>query len=267
MPLALAGALYLRRMRTLAARRRPPSGWRQLAFSLGLLIVALALASPLDRLGERRLLLAHMSQHLLLGDLGPLLLVLGLTGPLLRPLLALPAVGRLRLLAHPFAALPLWAANLYLWHLPAAYQAALRHPALHALEHGLFLSAGIAMWAALVEPLPGPAWFGNAWKLGYVAFVRSLETALAYVFLSSSAPFYAWYVRAPRVGSISALDDQQLAGSVLLVEGMVVTACLLGWLLARFFTASELRQQLLDSGADERTAERSARYRRRARPG
>lgn len=262
-PLALAAALYLRRTRTLAGRGRPPSRRRGLVFALGLAIVAAALVSPLDRLGATRLLLAHVSQHLLLGDLGPLLLVLGLTGRLLRPLLALRGLGRLRLLAHPLLALPLWAADLFLWHLPAAYQAALRHPALHALEHGLFLATGLAVWAALVEPLPGPAWFGNTWKLGYVGAVRSLETALAYVFLSASAPFYSWYERAPRVAGISPLDDQQLAGSILLVEGMLVTVCLLGWLLARFLSASELRQQLLEAGVDARAADRSARYGRR----
>ena len=54
-----------------------------------------------------------------------------------------------------------WAANFYLWHLPALYQGAVEHDAVHALQHILFVSFGIAMWMALLGPLPKPAWFGN----------------------------------------------------------------------------------------------------------
>ena len=73
-----------------------------------------------------------MLQHILLGDLAPLCMVAGLTGPLLRPVLALPAVERLRFLAHPLVAFPIWAVNLSLWHLPFAYQGALHHYGVHA---------------------------------------------------------------------------------------------------------------------------------------
>ena len=76
-----------------------------------------------------------MAQHLLLGDLAPLCLLAGLTGPLLRPILALPGVMRLRVLANPFVAFPIWAANLVLWHLPVLYEGAVESSALHALEH------------------------------------------------------------------------------------------------------------------------------------
>ena len=68
-----------------------------------------------------------MLQHVLIGDLAPLCLLAGLTGPLLRPLLALRPVERLRVLANPSVALPLWAVNLYLWHLPLLYEAAVEH--------------------------------------------------------------------------------------------------------------------------------------------
>ena len=63
-----------------------------------------------------------MGEHLLIGDIAALLLVLGLTGPLLQPILAIRCFNRLRALAHPLVALPLWALNLFLWHIPALYQ-------------------------------------------------------------------------------------------------------------------------------------------------
>ena len=85
------------------------------------------------RARERELLLGHMAQHLLIGDIGALLIVLGLTGPLLQPLLASRWLGWLRYLAHPLVALPLWAVNLHLAY-PALYEGALASEPLHALN-------------------------------------------------------------------------------------------------------------------------------------
>src|SRR2546430_12309634 len=157
--LALAAALYWRRARTLARRGRPVPWPRLAAFAAGLLALFVALASPIDTIGEERLFSVHMLQHLLLGDVAALLLVLGLDGRLLRPLLRVRIVHRLRLLAHPLVALPLWAANFVVWHLPVLFDAALRNDMIHALQHTLFVTLGMLMWAALLEPLPGPAWF------------------------------------------------------------------------------------------------------------
>src|SRR3954464_12095185 len=106
--LALAGALYWRRARTLAQRGRRIPRLRLAAFGAGLLTLFVALASPVDTIGEEeRLFSVHMLQHLLLGDVGALLLVLGLDGRLLRPLLRVRVVHRLQVLAHPLVALPL----------------------------------------------------------------------------------------------------------------------------------------------------------------
>ena len=102
----------------------------------------------------------HMLQHLLIGDLAPLLLALGLSGPLLRPLLAPKPVQRLQVLTHPLVALPLWALNLCVWHLPVLYDAALDHPLVHALQHVCFLTGGLLLWSTLLGLLPGPRWYG-----------------------------------------------------------------------------------------------------------
>src|SRR5262245_49668438 len=107
LPLLLAAALYAKRSSTLAARGRPLPLWRQICFAAGLLTIVVALVSPLGHISEE-LVIAHMGEHLLLGDIATLLLVLGLTGPLLQPILAIPVFDRLRILAHPLVALPLW---------------------------------------------------------------------------------------------------------------------------------------------------------------
>ena len=107
------------------------------------------------------LLAAHMAEHLLMADIGALLIVLGLTGPLLAPVLRIRAFDRLRVLAHPAVALPLWAIDLYVWHLPALYQAALRNGSVHALQHTMFIACGVNMWMCLFGPLPMPPGFAT----------------------------------------------------------------------------------------------------------
>src|SRR5436190_21024836 len=116
--IAAAALLYYRRAHTLAAEGRPVEAWRRWVFGVGLGLAFLAVASPIHALGEQEFFFVHMLQHILLGDLAPLCMVAGLTGPLLRPVLALPAVLRLRFLTHPLVAFPLWAANLVVLHLP-----------------------------------------------------------------------------------------------------------------------------------------------------
>jgi len=259
-PTLLVALAYAKRARTLARRGRPVPRGKQAWFYSGMAVVVLAFVSPVDRLGEERLLYMHMAQHLMLGDIGPLLIVLGLTGPLLRPLLALPLVKHLRVLAHPLVALPLWAVNLYVWHLPVLYQAALEHDAVHALEHACFLWAGIAMWAAVVEPLPGPVWFGAGWKAAYVLAVRLAGALLANIFIWSGHPFYPDYAAGERLWGISPQTDQVIAGSIMMVEGSIVTLLAFAWLFLRWADESDLRQRLEDVGTDPAVAARAARY-------
>ena len=195
---ALGALLYWKRARTLARKGTPVAEWRYFLFSLGLALVVVALVSPIATLGEEESFAFHMVQHLLLGDLAPLCIVAGLTGPLLRPILSFRAVRALRFLTHPFVSLPLWTLNLVLWHLPTFWEAALRHQAVHALEHASFFTAGALMWATVIEILPGPEWFGTGAKMGYVVGVRVVSTVLGNVFVWSGTPFYGFYEDAAR---------------------------------------------------------------------
>ena len=184
-PSLLLAVLYARRVRTLRARGTAVPGWRIALFATGIAILLVALVSPVHALGEQ-LFSFHMLQHVLLGDLAPLALLAGLTGPILRPALAF--LHRLRFLANPLIALPLWAVNLYVWHLPYLYDAAVRHDSVHALEHLCFFTAGAIMWLPVLETLPAPEWFGTGAKIGYIAVVRVVETVLGNVFFWAGAP-------------------------------------------------------------------------------
>ena len=258
-PLALVALAYARRARTLSRRGAPLPTARVVSFSVGIALAFLALASPVHSLGER-LFTFHMVQHLLLGDLAALAVVAGLTGPLLRPVLAIGAVERLRALAHPLLALPLWGANLLAWHLPPLYEAALAHDAVHALQHVLFFSLGALMWAPVVEVLPGPMWFGTAAKFGYVVTVRMLTTVLANVFFWAGTVFYATYEREERLLGLSPLADQATAGAVMMIEGSLVTLGALAWLFLKLWREGELRQELLERGLDAASVHRAVRY-------
>lgn len=259
-PTLLIGLLYARRVRTLRAAGTPVSTWRIWCFGSSLFLVLVALVSPIDEFGEEQFLFMHMVQHILLGDLAPLLFVAGLTGPILRPVLSLPGVWRLRFLTHPLVALPLWAANLYIWHIPFLYQGALHHSAVHALEHFCFFGFGAIMWAAVLETLPGLEWFGTGAKLGYVAGVRVLEAILGNAFIWSGTVFYPFYEHPTDKWGISAVGDQQIAGAVMMVEGSIVTLAVLAWLFLKMAQESELRQRLLEQGMDERAVKRAVRY-------
>jgi putative membrane protein len=261
-PIALIAVAYAVRARTLARRGQPVPGWRIGLFALGIALLFFAVASPIATIGEEELFSFHMAQHLLIGDLAPLCILAGLTGPLLRPILALPGVMELRVLSNPFIALPIWATNLVVWHLPFFYEAAVRHGAVHALEHIAFFAAGIVLWLPVIETLPAPEWFGTGAKLGYILGVRLVATVIGNVFIWGGAAFYHVYETGDDYLGLSPSADQSLAGSLMMLEGSIVTIVALAWLFLRLAQEGEVRQELIESGVDERTARRAVRYRR-----
>jgi putative membrane protein len=236
---------YRERLRTLEAEGRRVPEWRQGCYAAGLVVLALALIPPADDLADQ-LLVAHMAEHLLIGDIAALLIVLGFTGPLLAPLLRVDPIGRLRVLTHPVVAVLVWGVNFYVWHLPALYQAALRHNWLHALEHGTFLGFGIAMWMALLGPLPKPQWFGNGARLTYIIVVRLIGTVLGNVLVFAGAVLYPYYRPGDAHWHISSLADQVAAGGLMMVEESLLTIGLFCWLFLKVAGENEQRQLLLD---------------------
>jgi cytochrome c oxidase assembly factor CtaG len=140
------------------------------------------------------------------------------------------------------------------------YQAALHHDSIHALEHVSFFGFGALMWAVVVEVLPGPAWFGTGAKLGYIVVVRVLETVLGNIFIWSGRVFYPFYEHPVDRWGISPKSDQGIAGSLMMIEGSIVTLAALAWLFLRLAKEGELRQQLIEAGADPAAAARAVRY-------
>jgi putative membrane protein len=243
--LVAVAVAYARRVATLARRDRPVNPWRQVSLAAGLVLLLGADVPPVATIAEE-LVVAHMVQHLLIADLAGLLLALGLTGPILQPLLALRGFGWLRALGNPLVALPLWALNLYLWHLSVLYEGVLTSPLLHFAQHACFITFGLAMWLPLVGPLPKPAWFGDGAMLIYIVVVRLLEAALANVLIWSGAVLYPDYAPGEAEWGISPLADQGAAGNVMMIWTGTVTLALFAWIFFRAAGHSAEKQELIE---------------------
>jgi cytochrome c oxidase assembly factor CtaG len=261
LPATISGVLYALRANHLENTPRAVPRWRQACFYGGLALIIVTLASPLGHISDE-LFLAHMSEHLILSDLAALLLVIGLTGPLLAPVLRIRFFDRMRALAHPLVALPLWAVNLYAWHIAALHESAVRHAGVHALQHMLFIGLGANMWMCLFGPLPKPAWFGNLARLGYIVSVRLLGAILANVFVFGGHAFYDVYAKGEAFWKISPAGDQNAAGGIMMVEESILTICLFAWLFIKSAREADERQELLElaeSRGYELTEQRAAR--------
>jgi len=248
-PMLIAAALYAKRAATLAAKGRAVPLWRQVCFASGLLVIVIALISPIGDLSDE-LVIAHMVEHLLIGDVASLLLVLGLTGPLLQPVLAIRFFDRLRVLTNPAIAFPLWMLNFYLWHVPALYDAAYGGAPIHALEHATFIFFGCLMWMPVFGPLPTPTWFTAGWKVVYVIAVRFAGAILGNVLMWSDTVLYSVYARGERHWHISPITDQSIAGVVMMVEGTFLGLGLLAWFFFKAAREGIEKQRLLDLAQD-----------------
>jgi cytochrome c oxidase assembly factor CtaG len=246
-PLALIAiaAAYARRVATLRRAAREVDLWRQICFAAGVLVLLIADLPPLAGIAEE-LVVAHMVQHLLVGDLAALLIALGVTGPVLQPMLARRPFSWLRVLGNPLVALPLWALNLYFWHLSALYEGVLSSSLLHLAQHAGFFTFGLAMWLPLVGPLPKPAWFTDGAKLVYIIVVRLLEAVLANVLIWSGTALYPDYAPGEGKWDIGSLADQGAAGNVMMIWTGAVTLGLFTWLFFRAASRSAEKQELIE---------------------
>jgi len=243
-PLAILGVLYERRARALAQAGDPVPAGRRACFYGGFVVIAVALIW----LGasSRELLWVQTIEQLLLGDVAALLIVLGLTAPLLAPVIRIALFERLRVLSHPAIALLAWAIDVYAWHLPVLYQAALRYSGIGVLEHAMLFGLGLNMWMCLLGPLPKPGWFGDMGRLIYIVAARVAGAVLGNIFLWSNTIFYPDVLTGQARFHLSPLADQSIAGAIMLVEDTLITLGLFWWLFMRSTREREERRQLLE---------------------
>ena len=194
-------------------------------FAGGLAVMVVPLVSPLNIAGERYLLSAHMLEHVFLADAGAALLVLSVRGPISRSLLPwpapapLPAIGAF--LLRPAVTLAVWAAVVAAWHVPAVYDRALTHPALHAVEHLSFVLVGLLAWTQLIDPT-GSGRLGITGRLAFTVAMFFAGQLLSDALVFSFHAYYPAYADRPgRLFGISPLTDQRLAGIMMAAEQLL----------------------------------------------
>ena len=246
--LALIGYLvaYTLRWRRSRAQGGPraASGERLALWYLGIAILAVALISPLDVLGEQ-LASAHMVQHLLVADLAPIALTLALTKHILRPVTR--RLQRLEEAAGPFGhpafGVVAYVGVMWFWHVPVFYDAALTSGAVHTLEHLTFGAAGLLYWWHLLSPIRSRLRLGGLGPIAYMASTKLLVGILGVVLAFSPSAFYAYdFGGAERLG-MDVLDDQHVAGLIMALEQSIVMGIALAYLFARMLTESEQEDQ------------------------
>jgi putative membrane protein len=263
MLLVLAAAVVYARMYRRAAARaaRAPGPGHWVPYAFGIVALALALFSPLDVIGDRYLLSAHMTQHVLLSDIAPALLILGLRSPVLplglsRTALRAVAPGSrsaasraVEILTSPWVALPLWAAATLVWALPSMFDFAASHSLVHQVEHATLFYTGLALWWLIVDPLPRARQRPNGQRLALLGFTRVASAFVCVPLTWLSSTQYAHYAAAPRGYGLSAIADQHLAGASMCFVEILVFAVAFVVVFLDMLGRAEARMALIDGAA------------------
>jgi putative membrane protein len=258
-PLVIGGAIvaiafFLHGWRRLHRRRPDLAPWTRVPlFVAGVLVTVLAIVSPIDHIGERYLQSVHMLQHVLIADLGIMLTLLAVRGPLtvfflprnlLAPLARVGLLRRtLRFLLRPGISYAVWVTVLVGWHVPVFYEAALHHRFWHDLEHLSFVLGGLLVWTQIIDPGRHGRLTLNE-RVGYTALVFWTSQILAYVILFDFRPLFSTYEdQTVRLLGLSPLTDQKLAGLVMMLEQTLTV----GLAFLVLFQASRRRQRERDA--------------------
>ncbi len=250
-------ALYVWRWRISRAEggaRAAPVG-RLVLWCTGVFCLFAALVSPIDALGEQ-LATMHMVQHLLIADLAPICLTLGLTKWILRPV-----TRRIHTLerkagpfGHPVFGVVAYVGAMWAWHVPALYDAALNHPYVHVLEHLTFAAAGLLYWWHLLSPIRSRLRLGGLGPVLYMASTKLLVGFLGVLLAFSPSLLFLYYESPGTRWGLSALEDQHVAGLVMALEQSFVMGIALTYLFFRMLTEAEeqnRRDERLAVGEDE----------------
>jgi len=228
LPLAALTALYV-----VAVRAYPASRARVASFAVGVALLTFAAVSPLDSL-TYHILTAHLLQNVVLAEWAPALLVLGVPPALAAALGRVPGA---RVVTHPAFALPAWLVTYFAWHVPDAYDTALRERLLLHLEHVCYLTAGVLLWWPVLQDAPHRLRAPVRAAYVFAAFILASPIGLLLALLPD--PAYDFYAGGTDVWSLSPLTDQQIAGVTMASEQAVVFFAAFAWLFYRFFAEEE----------------------------
>ena len=216
---------------------------KAVVFLLGVILIFLSLFSALDELGDSYLFSAHMLQHLILTMVGPPLMLIGTPGWLIQSLLRNRIILNIgKVLTHPVIAFTLLNADLFLWHAPLLYDAALFNQNLHILEHLTFIIFGVLFWWPMFSPVEeGLPRLSIGGQILYL-FFGSMPMVLLGAGLTFAPPLYPPYIHAPRVWGLSPATDQQLGGLLMWVPVSLYMIAIMSFLFIRWMQQQERAQ-------------------------
>src|SRR5215203_3240740 len=240
--LVLLEGFYVRALRVLRGRGVSVPRWQVAAWHTAMALWIVGLLSPIDDLGDDGLAF-HMLQHLLIADLAAPLMLVGIRNPVLAfflPREVLVPLARtrwlrngFRMLRRPLVALPIYVVVLYGWHFSVLFDAAVRHPLVHALQHSSFIAIGVLVWWSVLEPKRRRL-RGELWKIGHILTARFLGMFLGMSFVLIRQPVYTdVYGSGERALGLTAIADQQLAGGMMVVLDILLMVFALAFFFAR----------------------------------
>jgi cytochrome c oxidase assembly factor CtaG len=191
----------------------------------------------------------------LLGDIAPLLILLGLSRVIMRPatrrlVRVERALGRL---ASPVVGIAIWLSIMYLWHIPALYDAATENALVHLIEHASFFAAGLALWWPLIQPIPMRRRLTGLEPIGYIAAAKAGLAALGLYLAWSTTALYPYYEQTPRIWGLSPVEDQNIGGVLMMAEQSFTLVLVMVALFVRALTKSEeeqVRRERLEERAE-----------------
>jgi putative membrane protein len=226
-PSTVIGLLVLAAIYIIRAAQAGPdqslSGTRKLSFFASLFVIFAALNGPIHDLSDNYLFSGHMVQHLLLTMLMPPLMLYGVPGWMLRPMLrnrVLQAIAKR--ITRPIACYLIFNIVIAGWHIPAMYNAAMESHDIHILEHLMFMAAAVLMWWPLASQLPELPRLAYPGQMLY-SFLMTLPMSVVAVYIvMADTVLYPFYSSAPRIMKLSPMEDQLLGGLIMWVPGGLI---------------------------------------------
>ena len=209
-------------------------------FTAGVLVVLVALVSPIHVLSDNYLFSVHMLQHVLLTLVAPPLILLGMPEWLIRPLLRPNWSFRLaRVATHPFVAFGLFNIVFSVWHVPSLYGTSVNHHSIHIVEHLMFMGSALLMWWPIVSIMPELPRLSQPLQIGYL-FALSVAQIIVFAIITfAREPLYEFYVNAPRITGLSPVLDQQIGAISMKVASGVLFLVMMIVIFLRWFDDEE----------------------------
>ena len=243
-PTVVAGAFIVAGLYLYVAMRTASFRWsKAVLFYTGSTVMFLGLISPLDAAADR-LLSMHMLQHVVLTTIGPPLVLLGLAPEMFRTILQPGRAHRIaQAVTHPVVAAAALVVNMWIWHAPPLYEAALRETPVHATMHVAFMVTGLLFWFPVIQPLPQLSYLGYGARLLYLFVTGFPMEVLALLLIASGSVVYGFYETTPRLFGLSAIEDQQIAGIIMGAVGQAAALVAITLLFFRFLDQEEANEE------------------------